>query len=322
MTSPAAADTFELATAPFRRELTAHCYRMAGSIHDAEDLVQETYVRARRSFDRFEGRSSIRTWLYRIATNVCLTFLARRRRRHLPSTIGPASADPFAPAVMTLTEVGWLEPVADRLVVDDTEDPATVVATRDSIRLALVASLQLLAPRQRAALILCDVLSWPTAEAAAVLDVSTVAIKSLLQRARRRLAESGVEADELAIPDDREARAVVERYMAAFEASDMTAIASLLTDDAVLEMTGSSIWLAGKASCVPYIAANAIGSPGDWRMILLRLNGRLGCAAYYLAEDGAHEAFALVVLATRGEHLTRITLFADPTLFTMIDEPN
>jgi RNA polymerase sigma-70 factor, ECF subfamily len=309
MSSPASPETFEVATAPFRRELTAHCYRMAGSVHDAEDLVQETYVRAWRSFDRFENRSSLRTWLYHIATNVCLTFLARRRR-HLPSTLAGASAD-----------ICWIEPVADRLVIDETEDPATVAATRDSVRLALVASLQLLPPRQRAVLILCDVLAWPAADVAIALDISSVAVKSLLQRARRRLGESGVDPDEVTNPNDREARRVVERYMTAFETSDMAAIEALLTDDAVLEMTGTGTWFAGKAHCVPFIAAHAIGSPGDWQLVPLRLNGRLGCAAYARADSGTYEAFALVVLATRNGQLARISLFPDRSLFTTIGEP-
>src|SRR5580704_9079309 len=159
-------DEFEVATSPHRRELFAHCYRMTGSVHDAEDLVQETYLRAWRAFEGFEGRSSVRTWLYRIATNVCLTALERGRRRPLPSALGPPSAHPLAPSDPTPPGFLWFEPVPDRLVIDEGGDPAEVVTARRRVRLALVAGLQLLPPRQRAALIFCEVLGTTAAEAA------------------------------------------------------------------------------------------------------------------------------------------------------------
>lgn len=314
-------DGFETATAPYRRELLAHCYRMTGSVHEAEDLVQETYVRAWRAFDRFEQRSSVRTWLYRIATNVCLTALARRRRRPLPSGLGPPSPDPYAPAEPAPGDLPWLEPVPDRLVVDERGDPAEVVAARQGVRLALVAGLQVLPPRQRAAFILCDVLTLPAADAAELLDVSVAAVKSLLQRARARLAEVSLTDDCLAEPTDDPARRVLDRYLAAFEQSDMAAIERLLTDDAVLEMTGTTTWFSGKATCVPFIATQAIGRAGDWRMVPLLANGQLAAAAYHRGDDGAYHPFTVVVLATTSAHVTRISLFADPALFPRFDLP-
>jgi RNA polymerase sigma-70 factor, ECF subfamily len=320
--SDAATDGFEAATLPYRRELLAHCYRMTGSVHEAEDLVQETYVRAWRAFDRFEQRSSVRTWLYRIATNVCLTALERRRRRPLPSGLGPPSPDPYAPAEPAPGDVAWLEPVPDRLVVDERSDPADVVTARQSVRLALVAGLQLLSPGQRAAFILRDVLALPAAEAAERLDLSVAAVKSLLQRARARLADVSLTDDELAEPTDDGARRVLDRYLAAFEQSDMAAIERLLADDAVLEMTGTTTWFSGKSTCVPYIAAQAIGRPGDWRMLPLLASGQLAAAAYHRSDDGTYRPFAIVVLATTSTHITRICLFAEPALFPHFDLPS
>jgi RNA polymerase sigma-70 factor (ECF subfamily) len=310
---------FEAATAPYRRELLAHCYRMTGSVHEAEDLVQEAYVRAWKAFERFEHRSSVRTWLYQIATNVCLTALRRRQRRPLPSGLGPPSPDPCAPGPPGAADVAWLEPVPDSLVVDERGDPAEVVAVRQSVRLALVAGMQVLPPRQRAAFILCEVLALPVAEAAELLDVSVVAMKSQLQRARARLAGVALTDGDLAEPTDEGARQVLDRYLAAFTNSDLAAIRGLLADDAVLEMTGTTIWFSGKTTCMPFIADQAIGRPGDWRMLPLRANGQLGAAAYHRGDDDAYHAFAIVVLATTPAHITRISLFADAALFPRFD---
>jgi RNA polymerase sigma-70 factor (ECF subfamily) len=313
-------DPFETATAPHRRELLAHCYRMTGSLDEAEDMVQEAYVRAWRAFDRFEGRSSVRTWLYSIATNVCLTALSRRGRRPLPSGLRPPSRDPYGP-VEPASDISWLEPAPDRLVVDEQGDPADVVAARQSVRLALVAGAQILSPRQRAAFLLCDVLSMPAAEAAAVLEVSVVAVKSLLQRARGRLSHADVIDEDLAEPTDGGARRVLDNYLAAFEQSDMAALERLLADEATLEMTGTTTWFAGKATCVPFIATQAIGRTGDWRMLPVQANGQLAAAAYHRGDDEAYHPFAIVVLATTSTHLTRISLFLDPILFSRFDLP-
>jgi RNA polymerase sigma-70 factor, ECF subfamily len=314
-------DRFEHATAPYRRELLAHCYRMTGSAHDAEDLVQETYLRAWRAFDRFEGRSSMRTWLYRIATNACLTALHPRQRRVLPSGLGAPSTDPHAAGAAPPPEVSWLEPIPDRLLVDERGDPAEIAAARQSVRLALVAAAQLLPARQRAAFLLCDVCAQPGAEAAEALGVSVPALKSLLQRARAKLDRQTMTDEQLAEPTDEQARRVLDRYMAAFEQSDMVAIEQLLSDDAVLEMTGTTTWYSGKSTCVPFIAAQGIGERGDWRMVPLRANGQLAAASYRLGADGSHHRFAIIVLGTTQTQLTRITLFGEPTLFERFGLP-
>jgi RNA polymerase sigma-70 factor, ECF subfamily len=308
-------DEFEAATGSHRRELYAYCYRMTGSLSEAEDLVQEVYLRAWQAFDRFERRSSVRTWMYRIATNACLSALQRGRRRPLPSGLGPPSNDPHGLPDPPPAGVLWLEPIPDRLVVDERADPAEVVAARHSVRVALVAALQLLPARQRAALILCEVLDLPVAEAAGLMDVSVAAVKSLLQRARARLDQAALSDADIAEPTDEQARRVLDQYIAAFERSDAAAIERLLANDAVLEMTGTSTWFSGKATCTPYIAEQAIGHPGDWIAVPLRANGQLAAAAYHLGPDEAYHAFAIVVLATTRTHLSRITLFGDPELF-------
>lgn len=318
---PEADAGFEAATSRYRKELLAHCYRMTGSVQDAEDVVQDTYLRAWRAFGRFEERSSVRTWLYRIATNACLTALQKRSRRSLPSGLWPPSPDPLAPPLPEPSGVRWLEPVPDHLVIGETGDPADIVTARHSVRLALVAAFQVLPPRQRAALVLCDVLSLSPAGAAEVLDVSVTALKSLLQRARVRLAREQFSDKDLAEPSDKAARRVLDRYMAAFEKSDMAALERLLADDAALEMTGTTTWFSGKATCVPYLSAFAIGSPRDWQMVGLHANGQLGAAAYHRGGDGGYHPFAIVVLSTTATHLKRICLFADPALFPRFDLP-
>jgi RNA polymerase sigma-70 factor, ECF subfamily len=314
-------DEFEAVTGPYQRELFAYCYRMTGSIGDAEDLVQEVYLRAWQAFGRFEHRAAVRTWLYRIAANACLSALRRSRRRPLPSGLGSPSNDPYGTPEPPPSGVLWLDPVPDRLVVDERADPAEVVAARHSVRLALVAALQLLPARQRAALIFCEVLGLPAAEAAELLGISVAAVKSLLQRARARIDQAALSDADVAEPTDAGACRVLDQYVAAFERSDAAAIERLLADDAVLEMTGTSTWFSGKATCAPYIAAQAIGQPGDWAAVPLRANGQLAAAAYRRGPDGAYHAFAIVVLATTRTRLSRITLFGDPGLFAHFELP-
>src|ERR1700733_9692319 len=237
-------EEFEAVASSYRRELFAHCYRMIGSVQEAEEIVQDTYPRAWRAFGRFEGRSSVRTWLYRIATNACLTELERRARRPMPSGLGPPSPDPLAPPLPEPPGVRWLEPVPDHLVIDGTGDPAAIVTARGSVRLALVAAIQVLPPRQRAAVLLCDVLSLTPAGAAEVLDVSVAAVKSLLQRGRARLAKAQFRGADLAEPPAQCAPSVHDRYMSAFVRSNMAAREQLLAEDAALEMTGTATWFA------------------------------------------------------------------------------
>jgi RNA polymerase sigma-70 factor (ECF subfamily) len=311
---------FAARTEPFRRELLAHCYRMLGSVDDAEDVVQETYLRAWRAFGDFEGRSSVRTWLHRIATNTCLTALAHRSRRVLPSGLGPPAEDPHATPEPAGPGVSWLQPIPDALVRPDAGDPAAVVESRADLRLALVASLQYLPPRQRAVLLLRDVLGFSAAEVAATLGTTTNGVKSALARARAQLAEVSPSADTVLEPDDAEARRQLERYVAAFEASDAAALERLLRDDAVIE-TDARTWYAGKSVCVPFLRAYAVGSPGDWRMLPTRANGQPAVVAYLRGSDGVHRAFGVAVLTTTPGGLARITLFTGAGLARRFGAP-
>ena len=240
-------EDFTSLTGRFRGELLAHCYRMLGSAEEAEDLVQETYLRAWRSFDAFEGRSSVRTWLYRIATNVCLTAIERRGRRPLPSGLGGPAEDPQAQLV-TAPEVPWLQPFPDALLAGEREDPAAVTVSRTGIRLAFVAALQHLSARERAVLILRDVLEFPAAEAADLLGTTTTAVNSGLRRARAQIAEAVPVEDELAEPADPSQRALLDRFAAAFENADASALAELLREDVALEMPPLLTWFSGQQS--------------------------------------------------------------------------
>jgi RNA polymerase sigma-70 factor (ECF subfamily) len=292
---------FDQAIESYRRELLAHCYRMVGSVDDAEDLVQETLLRAWRAQEGFAGRSSLRTWLYRIATNVCLTAL--ERRRFLPSGLGPPSTDPLRP-VEPAPDVDWVQPIPDALVAAD--DPAEEAVRRDGLRLALIASLQFLPPRQRAVLLMRDVLAFSANEVATALDMSVAAVKSALQRARATAAE--LTPDQVETPP-AEARLVLDRYVKAFENSDAAALERLLTDDAVLEMTGVRTWFRGKATCMPHLRAQALESPGDWRMVPAPANGQPAVVGYLRGEP-----YAVAVLTVAGDRLARIAVFSDPAV--------
>ncbi len=301
---------FVRATEPFRGELLAHCYRMLGSVDEAEDLVQETYLRAWRSYGAFEGRSSVRVWLYRIATNACLTAVERRARRALPSGLGAPSEDPDSLPVLAGPDMAWLQPIPDALVAPDSDDPAVVVALRASLRVALIASLQHLPPRQRAVLILRDVLAWPARDVAEALGTSTAAVKSALQRARGKLEQ--VAPDEVDEPSEPEARALLDQYIAAFETADANALARVLREDAALEMTPSRTWFAGRSTCMRYLT-RVLGAPADWRMTPTNANGQPAALAYRRSEHGAYEPFAIVLLTTTSTGISRITLFGNTT---------
>ncbi len=295
-------------TEPFRRELLAHCYRLLGSLDEAEDVVQETYLRAWRSYGGFEERSSVRVWLYRIATNACLTALGHHGRRVLPAGLGAPADDPDAPTPEAGREVRWLGPLPDAMV-----DPATIVAERASLRLALIASLQYLPPRQRAVLILRDVLAFSANEAAAVLETTTMAVKSSLQRARARLDEVTPSAEELVEPTAPEVQVLLAAYIAAFEHADASMLTEVLRKDATLEPVGSTTWFAGKTTCLGYLV-RVIGSLGDWRMLPTSANGQPAAAAYLRGTDGRHHAFGIGLLTVTRTHITGITAFADPRL--------
>jgi RNA polymerase sigma-70 factor (ECF subfamily) len=313
------ADAFAELTEPFRRELLAHCYRLLGSVDDAEDLVQETYLRAWRSYAGFEGRSSLRTWLYQIATNACLSALQNRARRPLPSGLGGPGVDPYSPADPARPEIAWLQPIPDALVASGSGDPADIAVSRETLRLALIASLQYLPPRQRAVLILREALAFPAAEIAAILGTTTAAVKSALQRARARIEETAPAAGQLSEPAEPQVRALLEQYIAAFENSDAAALEGLLRKDAMLEMTPSPTWFTGDNAIT--CAVSGLGSPGDWKMIATAANGQPAAAAYRRGRDGAHHAYAIVVLTATTGGIGRIVVFGDPGLFRRFGLP-
>ena len=302
-------------TEPYRRELLAHCYRMLGSAHDAEDVVQETYLRAWRAYQDFENRSSMRTWLYRIATNTCLTALAHSSRRMLPSGLAGPADDPHAEAAPA-PNVTWVEVIPDSRV----DDPAAVVTSRESLRLALIASLQHLPAQQRAVLLLRDVLAFPAADVAAMLDISVVAVKSALQRARARMQDIAPNADEVIEPTEPRARELLEKYMTAFENADTTLLADALRHDAALEMVGSRTWFSGRATCLPYLAS-VVGVQGDWRMVEIGANGQPAVAAYRRDGDGVLRAFGIALLDVTASGIARIVVFGDSRLVTLFGLP-
>jgi RNA polymerase sigma-70 factor, ECF subfamily len=304
-------------TEPFRRELLAHCYRMLGSIQDAEDLVQETYLRAWRSYGGFEGRSSVRTWLYQIATNACLTELARHSRRILPSGLYDPEPDPGAYPDEAGTEVSWLQPVPDAMVTPDSADPAVIIAAREGLRLALIASLQYLPPRQRAVLVLRDVLAFRASEVAVMLGITTVSVKSALQRARARLRELALAAGQVTEPTAPRARALLDQYIAAFENADAAALERLLTEDAIIEATPMRTWFTGRKTCVPFLRHHTLGSPGDWRMLATSANGQPAAAAYTRDQHGNYQPYGICVLTVTDAGVRRISSFGDPRLVTV-----
>jgi RNA polymerase sigma-70 factor (ECF subfamily) len=317
-------DEFARSTEPFRRELLAHCYRMLGSLDEAEDLVQETFLRAWRSHAGFEGRSSLRVWLYRIATNACLTALEQRGRRALPSGLGAPSDDPDgAPVVAGPAELGtvsWLGPIPDALVTGPAEDPAAIAVARESLRLGLIACLQFLPARQRAVLILRDVLAFPAAEVAAMLGTSTVAVKSALQRARARLEQVAPSPEDVSEPADPGARALLDAYISAFQNADPAALERVLRKDAALEPVGSLTWFSGRDTCMRYVG-RFFGAPGDWQMAATAANGQPAAAAYLRGADGVHRAFGLAVLTVTATGISRIVVFGDPGLVTRFGFP-
>ena len=313
-------EDFTSATGRFRGELLAHCYRMLGSAEEAEDMVQETYLRAWRSYAGFEGRSSVRTWLYRIATNACLTALERRARRPLPSGLGAPSGDPETPVVAG-PEVPWLQPLPGALLAAERADPASVTASRAGIRLAFVAALQHLSARQRAVLILRDVLEWPAAEVANLLGTTTTAVNSGLRRARAQLAQALPAEDELAEPAEPDRRALLDRFAAALENADVTALAQLLAEDVALEMPPALTWFTGRPAVVAFTAAQLLTEPGALRLVPVTANGQPAFAVYRRDSGTAYHAHALQVLTVTATGIARIVAFTDPGLFASFGLP-
>ncbi|MFC6159944.1 RNA polymerase subunit sigma-70 [Kribbella jiaozuonensis] len=306
-------EQFAADTERYRRELLALCYRMVGSAHDAEDLVQETYLRAWRSYAGFEGRASIRSWLYKIATNICLTALDTRRGRMLPSGLaGPHDGPDRPPLPAAPGEVSWLEPLPDSWISSD--DPAAVVVARESVRLALIASLQLLPPRQRAVLILREVLAFPATDTAEILGTTTAAVKSALQRARSTLDD--VEPDDLLEPTDERARALLDGYITAFERSDANLLKQVLRADATLEATPFRDWQAGKTRCIHLLTTHVFGKPGDWRLIPTTANGQPAAVVHHHGQ-----ASGVVVLTATTTGISKVVEFQDSTLVATFSCP-
>ncbi|GAA2213240.1 sigma-70 family RNA polymerase sigma factor [Nonomuraea monospora] len=306
---------------PMRRELLAHCYRMMGSVHDAEDLVQETYLRAWRGYENFEGRSSLRTWLYRIATTTCLTALDNRAKRPLPTGLGAPSLDASAPLVQD-NEVPWLEPVPDALAGVGGDDPASIVTSRESIRLALIAALQHLPPRQRAVLILRDVLKWRAAEVAEAVGTSVAAVNSILQRARAQLSEASPSLDDPVEPLTQEQRALLDRYVAAFESYDVDSLVDLFTKDAVWEMPPFVGWYQGPETIAELTRTQCPAEkPGDLKLVPIAANGQPAFALYFRRGD-VYEQFAIAVLTFSGERIGHVGMFFEEGLFETFGLPS
>ncbi|MDT5019396.1 MAG: polymerase sigma-70 factor, subfamily [Mycobacterium sp.] len=295
--------------APFRAELIAHCYRMLGSVHDAEDLVQETYLRGWRGYSNFEERAALRTWLYRIATTACLRALENRARRVLPAGLGTGSVDPKVDLDGGDVAHPWLEPLPDSYT------PESAFTARHSVRLAVITAMQELPARQRAVLILRDVVQFSAAEVAELLETSPAAVNSALQRARTHLAQVTPTENDVAEPDDAALRSLLDRYCAAFETGDVAALTELLRADVRLEMPPHPVWFDGRDAVTRFLAARAFSRPGDIAMIPTTANAQPAVADYRRGEDGVLAAHALHVLTAGDDGIAAITVFLEPDLF-------
>ncbi len=303
-----------------RAELTAYCYRMLGSPFDAEDAVQDAFVRAWRSRDRFEGRAAMRSWLYRIATNVCIDMLKSRERRIRPMDLGPA-LEPLATNLHTRSETTWLEPIPVQLIAPE-RDPADLAVERESIRLAFVAALQHLPARQRAVLILREVLCWEASEVAELLDTSVASVNSALQRARATLAKSNVSATDPLPRLSESDRAMLERYVAAFERYDMSALTSLIREDATQSMPPYDMWLSGRDDILAWWFGPGIGCRGSRVIPAISANGMPTYGQYKPSPQGGYEPWALQVLELSDGRIADITFFLDTArLFPLFGLP-
>ena len=304
-----------------RVELTGFCYRMLGSAFEAEDAVQETLLRAWRSFDRFEGRAALRSWLYRIATNVCLDMLSGRERRARPMDLGPAW-NPDGPIGRTLPEVTWIEPVPDALALPS-GDPAEVAVSRETIRLAFVAALQHLPPRQRAVLLLREVLRWKASEVAELLDTSVASVNSALQRARATLEAEGASSMDPLPAMDESQRQLLARYVEAFERYDMEELISLIHEDATQSMPPYELWLKGRDDILRWWLGPGAACRGSRVVPTVAANGAPAFAQYRPRETGeGYEPWALQVLELSGDRIVEFTFFLDTErVFPLFDLP-
>ncbi|MFE7774109.1 sigma-70 family RNA polymerase sigma factor [Streptomyces sp. NPDC057445] len=310
MSDPMTTQDLDSRLEQYRKELTGYCYRMLGSAFEAEDAVQDTMVRAWKSFEKFEGRSSLRSWLYRIATNVCLDMLNAGNRRARPMDL--SAATPVARAQLNARpEVTWLEPVPDGRVLPSVADPADRAVERETVRLAFVAALQHLPPRQRAVLILREVLAWKAAEVAELLGTSVASVNSALQRARATLADSAPTESDPADPLDEQQQRLLERYVAAFEGYDMKALTALLHEDATMSMPPYDLWLRGHDDIVGWMLGVGEVCRGS-RLVPTVANGSPAFAQYHPSESGdGYEPWALIVLEIKGGKVGGMDFFLD-----------
>jgi RNA polymerase sigma-70 factor (ECF subfamily) len=292
-----------------RAELTAYCYRMLASPFEAEDAVQETMIRAWRGIDRFEGRSALRSWLYRIATNVCLDMLDGRERRARPMDLGP-SREPVEANLSTLPEVTWIEPIPDDRVVTE-GDPAAVTEARETIRLAFVAALQHLPPRQRAVLILCEVLRWKASEVAELLETSVASVNSTLQRARATLDAQDLSPTETADSLDEADADLLARYVKAFESYDIDALTSLIREDAIQSMPPYELWLRGREDMLAFWVGPGASCRGSRVIAAGSANGSPAFGQYRPSPDGGYEPWALQVVEIEAGQVVELTFFLD-----------
>ena len=302
----------------YRRELTGYCYRMLGSGFEAEDAVQETMVRAWRHLGDFEGRSSVRSWLYRIATNVCLDLLRGRQRRARPMELGP-SAHTATAVLNTLPEHAWVSPIPDARVLPEDGDPAELAAARESIRLAFVAALQHLPARQRAVLILREVLRWQATEVAELLETTVASVNSALQRARATLATcdlDGIRFDQVGA----EQQELLAKYVDAFERYDIDRLVTLLHDDAVMSMPPYDLWLKGSAEVIQWLVGPGAPCRGS-RLLATAGNGSAAFGQYRVDPKGGHEPWALQIIELSGDRIVGFHNFLDPKLFTAFGLP-
>jgi RNA polymerase sigma-70 factor (ECF subfamily) len=303
----------------YRVELRGYCYRMLGSAFDADDAVQEALVKAWQAFDRFEGRSSLRSWLYRIATNVCLDTLRSRERRALPMDLSmpvPASTLPGEP----LPDAIWVEPVPDADVVPLEGDPAQRAVFQDTVRLAFVAALQTLPARQRAVLILREVLCWQASEVAELLDTSVASVNSALQRARATLGSSNLDDEQRAQPLSETDQALLARYVKAFEAYDIPSLISLLHEDASISMPPLALWLRGREDVIGWYLGHGIGCKGS-RLVATVANGCPAFGQYRVDPNGGYVPWSIQVLEMSGGQIVHIHHFLDTSLFARFGLP-
>jgi RNA polymerase sigma-70 factor, ECF subfamily len=319
------ANEFSRLTEPYRQELQAHCYRILGSLYEAEDLVQETFLRAWRRLDSFEGRSSLRAWLYKIATNACLDALDRKKtRRTLPPSKAPA-ADPLSPISPPSSETVWLEPYPDEWLVDSAAGPEARYLANESVSLAFLAALQGLPPRQRAVLILKDVLDWPANEVANMTGLTTSAVNSALHRARVTLSKKyhqhGLEKVARS-QANLETQALLDQYVRAWERADVDGLVALLKKEAVFSMPPSPSWYSGKEAIGKFIAATVFADHrmfpgaayGRWRLLPTRANRQPAYAIYQKEETGDYQAFGIHVIDIQKSWITEVVSFVDPNL--------